>query len=138
LDAHSNTKRIGRAAIALCAAAVLALGIAIAADPGSREDPLVTVGYATQLARFQLRQLPIGQELRLPVGAELVLVSPDKKPVNAAGLNPEKNVLLNLTSGERVIVTALLANQHYVNAGPSELALRLDSKATVLVRGGTE
>lgn len=125
----------------LWAAAVVSValaGAAIAADPGSRDDPLVTVGYARQLASFELRQLGVGQSVTLPAGSELVLISPENKPVNAVGLSPEKNILLNLTTGERVIVTALRANQHYVNAGPVELTLRFDATVSVLVRGAAQ
>jgi hypothetical protein len=114
-------------------AGLLAIGMALA-EPGGKEDPLITVGYARQLSAFQVRKLPTGTPLKLRSGAELVLVAPSSKPVNAAGLT-DTTPLLNLSSGERVIVTALRANQHYVYAGESELSLRFDAAVTCLVRG---
>jgi hypothetical protein len=130
-----EVNRLWRGILFACAAiALLLLGSALA-DPGSREDPLITVSYASQLASFDLRRLAVGQELKLRPGAEVVLVSPNSKPVNAAGLSGDKTPLINLTTGERLMVTALVANQHYVYGGEKAVTLRFDSAVTCLVRG---
>jgi hypothetical protein len=119
----------------LSAAVVLVAGVSIAlAEPGGKDDPLVTAKYAQSLASFQLKKLPANQALKLRSGAELVLVAPEGKTINAAGLG-EKTPLLNLSSGERVVVTALRTGQHYVYAGEPDLTLRFDSVVTCLVRG---
>lgn len=118
----------------LIAVVVLAGAASIAlAEPGGKDDPLITAKYAQTLASFQLRRVGANQSLKLRSGAELVIVAPDGKPVNAAGIG--EKTLLNLSTGERVIVTALRANQHYVYAGEAELALRFDAPVTCLVRG---
>jgi DNA-directed RNA polymerase subunit K/omega len=119
----------------LIAAVVLVGAVSIAlAEPGGKDDPLITAKYAQTLASFQLKRVGANQALKLRSGAELVIVSPDGKPVNAAGIG-EKTPLLNLSTGERVVVTAMRANQHYVYAGDAELALRFDAPVTCLVRG---
>ncbi|MDQ3024366.1 MAG: hypothetical protein M3R04_08305 [bacterium] len=129
---HSNGKfKYLLTALAIIAVAVLGTALA---EPGGKDDPLVTVGYARQLASFQLRKVPTGQPLRLQSGAELVIVAPASKAVNAAGLT-ESTPLINLSSGERISITALRANQHYTFAGDAELTLRFDAPVTCLVRG---
>ena len=126
---HTRGRWLLIALVALVAAATIAL-----AEPGGKDDPLITAKYAQMLASFQLRKVGANQPLKLRSGAELVIVAPDGKPINAAGIG-EKTPLLNLSTGERVIVTALRANQHYAYAGDGELALRFDSAVTCLVRG---
>lgn len=118
---------------AAMAAAVVLTAVALA-EPGGKDDPLITLKYAQQLSSFTLRKLPADQPLRLKPGAELVIVAPKDAPVNAAGLT-SATPLINLSSGEAVIVSALRANQHYVHAGSGELVLRFDSDVTCLVRG---
>lgn len=114
--------------------AAAAFATAALAEPGGKDDPLVTLKYAQQLATFQLRKVAANQPLLLRSGAEIVIVAPAGKPVNAAGLT-ETTPLINLSSGERVVVTALRANQHYVYAGDVDLSLRFDSAVACLVRG---
>jgi hypothetical protein len=119
----------------LGAAVILLAAVTIAvAEPGGKDDPLITAKYAQQLASFSLRKVGANQPLKLRSGAELIIVTPDSKPVNAAGLGA-RTPLLNLSTGERVIVSALRPNQHYVYAGEAELTLRFDSAITVLTRG---
>jgi hypothetical protein len=119
----------------IAAALVLAAGATVAlAEPGGKDDPLITAKYAQSLASFQVHKMAANQALKLRSGAELVIVAPEGKPVNAAGLG-DKTLLLNLSSGERVIVSALRADQHYVYAGDADLSLRFDSAVTCLVRG---
>jgi hypothetical protein len=115
--------------------AVAVLGTALA-EPGGKDDPLVTLGYAKKLSRFELRKVATGKPLTLSSGAELVIVAPGKT-VNAAGLT-DATPLLNLSAGERVTSSALKANQHYVYAGEKDIALRFDAGVTLLVRGAKQ
>jgi hypothetical protein len=126
--------RAARFAVGAAALLILVLTAVALAEPGGKDDPLITLKYAQQLSSFTLRKLPADQPLRLRSGAELVIVSPQDAPVNAAGLTKSTPVF-NLSSGEQVIVSALRAGQHYVHAGSGELALRFDRDVTCLVRG---
>jgi len=119
---------------ALLGVLALAFAASALAEPGGKDDPLITLGYARKLAGFQLRKVGVNQPLLLSPGAELVIVSPEGKQVNAAGLAANA-VLINLSSGQRVLDSALSADQHFVYAGDAPLSLRFDSAVTCLVRG---
>jgi hypothetical protein len=135
----TDNPRKYRPAALLAGLAILALAVlgTALAEPGGKDDPLVTLGYAKKLAKFELRKVATGKPLALSSGAELVIVAPAAKAVNAAGLM-DSTPLLNLSAGERVTSSALKSNQHYVYAGEQELALRFDAAVTILVRGATQ
>jgi hypothetical protein len=115
--------------------ALAAAGLALASDPGSKDDPLVTLSYVKGLAQFQRAEIRAGKSLRLGTGAELVILEPSYEDVEVKGLDAQKSGLINLTSGERVGTAALTAHQHYVNSAAGEQFLKFSVDATVLVRG---
>jgi hypothetical protein len=123
--------------IPLTVAAVLALAaaVALAADPGSKEDPLASVSYVTKLARFERVALPSNQAISLSPGTEFVVIEPPAELISLRGFDAKRDLLVNLSQGERVGGPAVAAYQHYLNGGTQPLAVSLASSATLLVRG---
>jgi hypothetical protein len=119
----------------LAGLALGAVGFAIASDPGSKEDPLVTMNYVKGLAQFSRVELRAGRNLRLGSGAELIVLEPTHETVPVRGLDAQKSGLINLSSGERVGSSDLAAYQHYLNSSSGEQFLKFDAEATVLLRG---
>ena len=54
------------------AAAALLVGLALAAEPGGKEDPLATISYVGRYAQFSRVECAARRSLRLGTGAELV------------------------------------------------------------------
>ncbi|MCC7479825.1 hypothetical protein IT575_15405 [bacterium] len=120
------------------ACSVLLIGgavlFAVAADPGSKDDPLVTQSYVRGLASFKRTEVPAKRGLRLAPGAEFVLLDP-AEPTSAPGLDPRKSVAVNLSSGERLTSSTLEPFQHYVNGGSGDLFLKFNTNVTLLLKG---
>ena len=116
------------------ATVAVAAGLVLAADPGSRDDPLVTMGYVRGMAKFQRVGMAVGQKLRLGSGAELVVLPIESGTVAVSGLTT-KSMLVDLSAGAVVATAALVPAHHYVNGLVGDQVLKFDTAATVLVRG---
>jgi hypothetical protein len=132
--AQASRQRWLAVLLALVLAGVL-LGVAWAADPGSKDDPLATVSFVTRRAQFTRVELAPGQLFRLGSGAELVIAEDSLTNVEFEGLDPARDELINLTTGARASGTALFPFQHYVNAGARELKLKPARDTVLLLRG---
>ena len=114
---------------------VLGLSLLLAADPGSKEDPLATLSYVQRYAQFSRQELPRGYSLRLGIGAELVPADALQGALSVRGLDGLRDDLLDLTTGERCSGSQLLPGHHYANAGTHDIFLTLETEASVLLRG---
>jgi hypothetical protein len=122
--------------LALALGAGLAvLGLARAADPGSKDDPLATLSYVQRYSSFTRHELAAGQILLLRPGAELVIADSGGQGLEFAGLDPLRDALLNLSAGEPAASATLLPYAHYVNASTHELKLKPARAAVLLLRG---
>ena len=122
------------ATCALLLAAALSMA-ALAADPGSKEDPLATVSYVQQRGMFSLLQLRAGTSLRLGTGAELIVTQPAGGQVLVEELDPLRDELLDLTEGSLVSQKLLYPAHHYVNGSGHDIFLRPQSDVSLLLRG---
>ncbi len=107
---------------------------ALAADPGSKDDPLVTQSYVRNLANFKRTEVPAKRSLRLSPGAEFVLLDP-VEPTACPGLDPRKSVAVDLSDGERLGAATLEPFHHYVNGGNGDLFLKFNASVTLLLKG---
>jgi hypothetical protein len=119
----------------MLALAALGAGWALAADPGSKEDPLATLSYVQRYAQFTRQELPAGRSLRLGVGAELVLADTLQGAQACQGLDGMKDDLLDLTTGERCNSAQLSPAHHYINASAHDIFLVFPAETAVLLRG---
>jgi len=124
------------AAILAVAAALTAA--ALAADPGSREDPLASISYVDRYSQFERVELGTGQSIRIGAGCEFILVEPAGRLIDLVGFNPAASVLLNLSTGNRVDGQAVQSYQLYINGGEQPFKLAAASAVTLLVRGERE
>jgi hypothetical protein len=113
----------------------LGAGLAWAADPGSKEDPLATLSYVQRYAQFSRLELPAGRSLRLGIGAELVLADTLQGAQECRGLDGMKDDLLDLSTGERCAVPLLTPGHLYVNASAHDIFLTFPAETVVLLRG---
>lgn len=108
---------------------------ALAADPGSKDDPLVTQSYVRGLANFKRVELPAKRSLRVSPGCEFVLVDPVDAALPCPGLDPRKSIVVNLSAGQRVSQAQLDPYAHYVNGGSGDAFLKFNSAAVLLLKG---
>ena len=113
----------------------LAAGWAVAAEPGSKEDPLATVSYVESHAQFTRLDLAAGHSLRLGTGAELVIAEPAFAEVSVSELDPLRDSLLDLTEGKPVQLATLKSSHHYINASNHDVFIRPAEETVVLLRG---
>ena len=107
----------------------------MAADPGSKEDPLATVSYVQQRGMFTLQDFPAGTSIRLGTGAEIVVVTPSSTQLAVDELDPLRDELLDLTDGRRVDMQVLMPAHHYVNGSGHDIFLRPMGDCSLLLRG---
>ena len=122
------------AAAALVAVALL-VGLALAAEPGSKEDPLATIGYVSRYAQFSRVDCAARRSLRLGTGAELVIVDPAFEEVAVREFDPLRDTLVDLTLGAPTQLAVLTAGHHYVNGSNHDVFLRPDEDIVLLMRG---
>jgi hypothetical protein len=111
------------------------VGMALAADPGSRDDPLATVSYVGRHGQFSRQELNAGHSLRLGSGAEVIVVQPGFGEVAVNGLNPMKDTLVDVTDGVPVAREELAPNHHYINGSDHDVTIRPEVDTVVLVSG---
>jgi hypothetical protein len=132
------TKRlrtVGLAALLIALASLGALGgYALAADPGGKDDPLVTLSFLRNTSIFRRHKLNSGRSLRLSPGAEFVLLDP-VEAVDCPGIDPRRGTVINLSVGQRLAEARLSPHQHYVNAGDGDLFLKFDDQVVLLLKG---
>jgi hypothetical protein len=116
-------------------AVVCVAGYTIAADPGSKDDPLATVSYVNSHAQFTRHELASGQSLRLGTGTEMVITSPAYQEIKVDGLDGLRDDLINLTTGEQVGNGILTAYHHYINASNHDVFIKPGCDVILLVRG---
>jgi hypothetical protein len=122
------------AAAALAAVALL-VGLALAAEPGGKEDPLATISYVGRYAQFSRVECAARRSLRLGTGAELVIVDPVFEEIAVRELDPLRDTLMDLTLGTPVQLAVLTAGHHYVNASNHDIFVRPDEDIVLLLRG---
>ncbi len=122
------------AAMALAAAALL-VGLALAAEPGGKEDPLATISYVGRYAQFSRVECAARRSLRLGTGAELVIVDPAFEEIAVREFDPLRDTLVDLTEGTPVQLAVLIAGHHYVNGSNHDVFLRADEDIVLLMRG---
>jgi len=120
---------------AVIAVAALAVGLAVAAEPGSKDDPLATVSYVEQHAQFVRLDVAAGRSLRLMPGTELVIAEPAYAEITVSEFDPLRDTLVDLTAGAPVQLKALSACHHYVNASNHDVFIRPAEETVVLLRG---
>jgi hypothetical protein len=125
---------------AASAACVLGLLVArppasSAAEPGSKDDPLATVGYVEKFAQYNSVTLPARQSLRVGKGTEFVINSAAQNTLTTSEFKPLHDELLDLSEGAPVLVEELQVYHHYLNASSHDIFLRFDSETTLMIRG---
>lgn len=118
--------------VALGLAAVLLL---MAAEPGSKDDPLATVGYVERYAQFVRVNVAAGESLRLGVGTEFIMAEPLLGEVAVRELDPMRDTVLNLTTGTPLGLAVLSPVHHYINAGTHDIFLRPEEEVVLMLRG---
>ena len=106
-----------------------------AADPGSKDDPLATIGYIERYAQFVRIDVAAGQSLRLGLGCEFIIAEPLLGEVNVRELDPMRDTVLDLTSGAPLGLAVLKPAHHYLNAGTHDIFLRPEEDVAMLLRG---
>lgn len=119
----------------LVLAGLAVVGWALAAEPGSKEDPLATVGYVARHAQFVRQDVTAGQSLRLMPGAELIIVEPMLSEISVREFDPLRDTLLDLTEGKPVQLARITSGHHYINGSNHDIFLRPDEETTMLMRG---
>mgnify|MGYP001285236800 CR=1 FL=1 len=123
-------------AVAVVGALMIALPPAgIAAEPGSKDDPLATVGYVERFAQYNTVTLPARQSLRVGVGTEFVITNAADSTIRASEFKPLHDELIDLTDGEPVLIEELAVYHHYLNASSHDIFFRFDNETTLLIRG---
>ena len=103
----------------------------LAAEPGSKDDPLITRSYLDNLHSWQLTNLQEGQTISLDLGVMLVLTA-GKAQVVGNG----KAGLIDLTDGRELKDGERLPANHLLLSPASDRrGLRATSSATLLTRG---
>ena len=111
------------------------LGWALAAEPGSKDDPLATVGYIARHAQFVRQDVTAGQSLRLMPGAELIIAEPVLSEISVREFDPLRDTLLDLTEGKPAQLARLTTGHHYINGSNHDIFLRPDEEIVMLLRG---
>jgi len=106
-----------------------------AAEPGSKDDPLATVGYVERFAQYNSVTLPARQSLRVGVGTEFVLVEAGGSTVRTTEFKPLHDELVDMTEGAPVLVEELNEYHHYLNASGHDIFFRFESETTLFIRG---
>lgn len=123
---------LGLISALLCLAAI-ALALS-AADPGSKDDPLVTLSYVKGVAQFSRATIPAGKGVKLGPGTEFVVLDPAAGPVDVRGVDATLSGLVNLSAGQPA-GGRIEPYQHYVNAGQGEQFVKFMQETTLLLRG---
>lgn len=123
------------AGLALAAAGAAILGWALAAEPGSKEDPLATISYVARHAQFVRQELVADQSLRLMPGAELIIAEPQFSEIAVREFDPLRDSLLDLTEGRLAQLPRLAAGHHYINSSNHDIFLRPEEEVVMLLRG---
>lgn len=118
--------------VALGLAAVLLL---MAAEPGSKDDPLATVGYVERYAQFVRVNVAASQSLRLGVGTEFIMAEPLLGEVAVRELDPMRDTVLDLSAGATLGLAVLTPAHHYINASTHDIFLRPEEEVALLLRG---
>lgn len=114
---------------------LLLAAIALAAEPGSKDDPLATVTYVKRYSAFTRVELDAKQGLRLGQGAELVLPGLQGDNFAVSEFDPLRDDLIDLSVGSLTVSKILLANHHYLNASSHDVFLKFETSLPILVRG---
>lgn len=123
---------LGLLAGLLCIAAIgFALG---AADPGSKDDPLVTMSYVQGLAKFSRSTVPAGKGVKLGPGTEFVVLDPASGPVEVRGVDQTLTGLVDLSAGQPA-AGRIEPYHHYVNAGQGDQYVKFMQETTLILRG---
>jgi hypothetical protein len=113
---------------AFVAAIVMA---ARAAEPGSKDDPIVTRSYLDTLYAWQQTPLSAGQSLSLDLGVLFVV---RRGQVNVAGTNGEG--LVDLTAGKELADGEAIPPNHLVMSPASDRrGIKAGSAAMLLTKG---
>jgi len=118
----------------LLAALACALAMpAIAAEPGSKDDPVITRSYLETLYSWQVTNLAEGQTLSLDMGVTFVLRSG-----KAAVVGVGEQGLVDLTEGRELKDGERIAPNHLILSPASDRrGLRALSAVVLLTRGLT-
>lgn len=121
----------------LCIVAVLLALLcgarAQAAEPGSKDDPIITRSYLETLYSWQITNLPEGQSLSLDMGVTFVLRS---GKATVVGVGSEG--LVDLTDGKELKDGERIAANHLILSPASDRrGLRALSPVKMLTRGLT-
>jgi hypothetical protein len=108
---------------------------ALAADPGSRDDPLATVSYVQRHAGFKHVELSAGQRFRLGIGSEMVVIEPAADIIDLKGFDPLRDTLINLSEGQAVGGPGIGAHQLYLNASTHDITIVPDKPVHLMARG---
>lgn len=115
----------------LTAALLLALAPARAAEPGSRDDPVVTRSYLETLYSWQQTHLQDGQSLSLDLGVMLVLRSGQ-----AAVVGSGAEGLVDLTAGKELKDGERIPANHLILSPASDKrGIKALSPVVLLTRG---
>jgi len=125
-----NLRIAGKVALGLAAALLL-----LAAEPGSKDDPLATVGYVERYAQFVRVNVAAGQSLRLGVGTEFIITEPLLGEITVRELDPMRDTVLDLTAGTTLGLAVLIPAHHYINASTHDIFLRPEEEVALLLRG---
>lgn len=121
------------------AAAVVCLLVApllsSAAEPGSKDDPLATVGYIDRFAKYNSVLLPAHQSLRVGIGTEFVVVDAPGSTLSTGEFKPLHDELIDLTQGAPVLTEEISEYHHYLNASGHDIFFRFDGDTTLFIRG---
>ncbi len=100
---------------------------ALAQDPGSTGDPLVSKSYLDQLFRFRSLVIPAGDHIQPPLGA-LIVVRSGKLSLRC----PAGKGLVDLTEGKPVPPGAVLPANHLILV-PDSGSYTLEAKDLCLI-----
>ena len=114
---------------------LLLAAIVLAAEPGSKDDPLATVTYVKRYSAFTRVELDTKQGVRLGQGAELVIPGLQGESYTASEFDPARDDLIDLSEGRLTVSKTLLSNHHYLNASSHDVFLKFDTSLPVMIRG---
>lgn len=121
--------------LGVAAAGLAWLGWALAAEPGSKEDPLATISYVARHAQFVRQEVVAGQSLRLMPGAELIIAEPQFSEIDVREFDPLRDSLLDLTDGRPAQLARLTTGHLYINTSNHDVFLRPDEEVVMMLRG---
>ena len=131
----TQRRQIRLAGMLVAVLALLGALLVLAADPGSKEDPLVTVGYVAGHAQFVRHDLLAGDSVRLGSGAEFVIADPLYAEIPVSDVDPLRDTILDLSAGEPLTQPRLLSSHHYLNASAHDVFIKPDTDTVLLLRG---